>query len=296
MTVIKSLWPTKAAFLHLRLAFSFFLLPIFLFALSAAPTLNWQKTTLIFLVWHFLVYPASNAYNSYFDKDEGSIALLKTPPKTDVSLYFLAIFLEWLAVALALFVSISFAFAVLIYNSISKAYSHPTVRLKKYPFISFLMVFIFQGGFVYLSTVLALQDLTWLQLNKNMVLPAVLSACLVGASYPLTQVYQHEEDLKRGDKTLSILLGVKGSFIFSGLLFLVSGLLMYFYWQQKSQREFFYLFCLFIFPVTGYFGYWFIKVWKDKREANYLNMMRMTIISGSAMFLYFLWVCIAGFI
>ncbi len=294
MNARKIFWPTKAAFLHLRIAFSFFLMPIFLFALSQATTLNYFKATLIFCIWHLLVYPASNAYNSYFDKDESSIALLKTPPKTDISLFYLAVFFEWLAVILALFVGLSFTLAVLLYNSISKAYSHPSVRLKKYPFISFLMVFAFQGGFVYLSTFLTLQDLNWLQVSKEMFLPAVLSACLVGASYPLTQVYQHEEDLKRGDRTLSILLGIKGSFVFSGVLFALSALLMFVYWQQKNQLNFFYLFCVFILPVSGYFIYWFIKVWKNVKEANYINMMRMTIISGSAMFFYFLWICITG--
>ena len=62
---------------HLRITFSFNLLPIFLFAVAITPqSINWIETLVLFVCWHLLIYPASNGFNSYFDKDKESIAEL----------------------------------------------------------------------------------------------------------------------------------------------------------------------------------------------------------------------------
>ena len=57
----------------LRIPFSILLMPIFLLAVSQAEVINIYKTILSFIIIHLLVYPASNGYNSYIDRDEGSI-------------------------------------------------------------------------------------------------------------------------------------------------------------------------------------------------------------------------------
>ncbi len=45
----------------------------------------------------FFLYPASNAYNSYFDKDEKSIGGLKNPPPVRKELYYLALLFDGIA-------------------------------------------------------------------------------------------------------------------------------------------------------------------------------------------------------
>ena len=147
MNILRNFFPTASAFLHLRLLFSVFLMPVFLFALSQVPQINLQNTVLTFIIWHLLVYPASNGYNSYFDKDEGSIALIETPPPVDKSLYYFSLFLDILALLLSLYVGWILFLSVLFYGIISKMYSHPSFRFKKYPLVSFLIVFIFQFKF-----------------------------------------------------------------------------------------------------------------------------------------------------
>ncbi len=280
---------SKANLLHLRLPFSLLLLPVYIFALSQSQNINALHAILVFVVWHLLVYPASNAYNSYFDKDEGSIALLKNPPEIKRNLYHLAVTLEWFGVALAALVSVPFAICVLLYNALSKAYSHPSIRLKKYPIISFLVVFIFQGWFIYVATYYAIGNI-FTSFNTMVFLAGLISSCLIGASYPLTQVYQHAEDSKRGDKTLSILLGIKGSFLFSGCIFFLGFGLMFLYWQQAQQLQNFYVFGGITLPVLVFFIWWFLQVIKNEVAASYTNMMRMTFISASVLLIYFLWV------
>ena len=288
MNILRNFFPTASAFLHLRLLFSVFLMPVFLFALSQVPQINVQNTVLTFIIWHLLVYPASNGYNSYFDKDEGSIALIETPPPVDKSLYYFSLFLDILALLLSLYVGWILFLSVLFYGIISKMYSHPSFRFKKYPLVSFLIVFIFQGAFVYWSTYASISGLNTLEgWNLNFTLAGLICSCLIGATYPLTQVYQHKEDSNRGDKTLSIVLGIRGSFYFSALLFLFSSILLYFYWYRLEMSTNFWIFLALASPVFILFSNWFFTVYHDPSKANFKNMSRMTLLSSIMMLIYF---------
>ena len=280
--------PTKSALLHLRLFFSVFLLPVFLFALSQVAEIKVFEAIVTFLIWHILVYPASNGFNSYFDKDEGSIALIENPPQVDKNLYFFSLLLDAIALCLSLFVGWILFFAVLVYGTISKMYSHPKIRFKKYPIISFLIVFVFQGAFIYWSTFASIGSFNILEdWDFNFILAGLISSCLIGATYPLTQVYQHAEDSKRGDTTLSMVLGIRGSFYFSAILFLLSGILVYYYWESVGLSEYFWLFVLISTPVLIFFVKWFLAVNQNPAEANFRNMSRMTLLSSIMMLIYF---------
>lgn len=287
---IKQLLPTRSAFAHLRFVFSLFLFPVYLFAISQTHEISVGKALLIFFIWHFLAFPASNGYNSYFDRDEESIALLKRPPKVDHSLYYFSLFLEMIAFILGTYVDYIFAFAVLLYGIMSKLYSHPSTRLKKYPFISFLVVFFFQGAFIYWSTHFGLTGGDpWLGWNQHLLIAGAICSCLIGASYPLTQVYQHREDRSRGDRTLSIVLGYKGTFLFSGALFVTGLWLIYQYWLPTNTPEYFQLFLKCTAPIALFFIYWFIRVIQSRRNASYGNAMVMNFLSAICMIVYFGW-------
>lgn len=290
--LLKNLIPSKSALIHFRFAFSFFLMPVYFFAISQAPAFNISYAILVFIIWHLFIYPASNGYNSYYDKDEGSIALVEKPPQVDISLYYTALMTEVLGVLLSFLVSFEFALSTIVYGILSKAYSHPAIRLKKYPIVSFLVVFIFQGAFVYWTTLSAVSGNGIIHLlSTNFIIAGLICSCLIGASYPLTQVYQHDEDRKRGDKTLSLLLGIKGTFMISAILFAAGASLLYVYWNDLNSLSNFWIFLGFALPVFAVFLNWLFKVLKDSREANFNNMMRMTTISGLSMLLYFLLLC-----
>ena len=288
MNLSRSIFPTASTLLHLRFLFSVFLLPVFLFALSQVPEIKVQNAILTLVIWHLMVYPASNGYNSYFDKDEGSIALIENPPPVDKSLYYFPLILDISALLLAVYVGWILFFSVLIYGVFSKMYSHPLIRLKKYPLTSFMIVFIFQGAFVYWSTYASVAGIDTLNgWNLNFTIAGLICSCLIGATYPLTQVYQHEEDLKRGDKTLSLILGIRGSFYFSACLFLLSGILLFIYWDRLELIGNFWLFLIVSAPVFVLFLSWFAKVYRDPVNATFKNMSRMTLLSGIMMLIYF---------
>jgi len=203
-------------------------------------------------------------------------------------LYYFSLLLDVIALILAFLVSIELVVAVLLYGLFSKLYSHRSTRLKKSPYISFLIVFIFQGACVYWSSYAAISGLSILNgWNLNFVLAGLICSCLVGANYPLTQVYQHEEDRKRGDKTLSMVLGIRGSFLFAGALFATAVVLLFIYWRNLQQLYNFWIFLPLAASVAAVFFDWYGKVRRDPAQANFRNMSRMTLVSGVMMWCYF---------
>jgi len=208
-----------SVWMHLRLPFSWRLLPVALFSLSqvdSAKLPGWGVIAILALV----VFPASHAFNSYYDKDEGSIGGLEFPPPVPLILLPVSWALDLMALALALFLGRAVALGVLVYTAASKAYSHPYTRWKALPILGWFVVSFFQGSWIYLVVQSACSETS---LWDAAIVPRTgwamtLSFLLVGAGYPLTQIYQHQEDRRRGDKTLSLLLGVKGTYAFCALL------------------------------------------------------------------------------
>src|SRR5690554_2732971 len=94
--------------LHLRIPFSFYLMLVFVFALAFSPNAVLGRVLLVFVILHVFLYPSSNGYNSYYDKDEESIGGLKRPPKVTEGLYYLSH--TFLFVALAAGLTINWAF------------------------------------------------------------------------------------------------------------------------------------------------------------------------------------------
>lgn len=279
----------KSTFLHLRFPFSFYLLPVFLFAVAVAQSNDWTRIVLVFFILHFLLYPASNGYNSYFDKDEGSIGGLEHPPATTKNLYVWSLILDGLAIALGLLISWTFSLMLLAYGLASKAYSHPSIRLKKRPILGWLAVGIFQGYFTFIMTLHGLLDLTATSLfNWSWQLPAILSTLLLLGSYPMTQIYQHEEDRERGDITLSLSLGVIGTFYFTGVFFLASSVGFFYYFMETFSVQMGLLFIILLLPVTTYFSYWYFKVRKDVSSADFRHTMRLNFVSALMLNMFFL--------
>ncbi|NJL74907.1 MAG: UbiA family prenyltransferase [Saprospiraceae bacterium] len=280
----------KSTLLHLRIPFSFFLLPVFLFAWAIAPQVEASKFWIAFVVIHIFLYPASNAYNSYFDKDEGSIGGLKKPPLVSQELYYYSILLDAIAVIVG-WLAINWQFGLMLFIAgwVSKAYSHPSVRLKKMAWLSWLTAGFFQGYFTFIMSYLALHDTTLSSTFTPFIqLPALLSTAMLMGSYPMTQIYQHEEDSKRGDLTLSIKLGVLGTFHFTALAFSIStaGFFLYFFHYFSWQTALIHVMCL--TPVLLFFGYWYWKVRKDPSNADFEHTMRLNLVSSIMLNLFFL--------
>lgn len=275
----------------LRFHFSFFLLPVYLFALSQVKPIVGFHAIGVFLILHLLVYPSSNGYNSYMDRDKTSIGGLKNPLQPTRQLFYTTVVMDLIAIASSIFISIYFALGILLYILTSRAYSFRKIRLKKYPIIGFLTVFVFQGAFIFFITYHAVSKQQILDIP---LLHCLISSLLIGALYPLTQIYQHEEDKKDGVITISYLLGKRRTFVFSISLFLAATFLLYLLFHQRNQLNFFNWYLLLMFPVVLFFMFWMMKVWRDEKAANFKNSLTMNLLATLCTTIFFITLIMAN--
>jgi len=281
----------KSTWLHLRIPFSYYLLPVFLFALAVSVNIDPFRIVIVFVALHIFLYPASNGFNSYFDKDTKSIGGLEKPPQVTKGLYYTSLIFDLIAIALGYLINIDFAIMLLIYGLVSKAYSHPSVRLKKYPYLSWGVAGFFQGCFTFLMAYAGLNNFSLdLILNSSVLQPALLTSAILWGSYPMTQIYQHDEDINRGDETLSYKLGIKGTFHFTAVMFTLATSAFFVYFGFNYSVKYSIAFILAMLPVLSYFLFWYYKVSKDSSNADFKNTMRLNAISATclnAFFIYF---------
>jgi 1,4-dihydroxy-2-naphthoate octaprenyltransferase len=265
-------------------------LPIYLFAVAITPqSINWIECLMLFVCWHLLIYPASNGFNSYFDKDKESIAGIKYPPQVTKELYYFSIALDVLGITLAMFIDLPTAISMVIYGLISKAYSHPLIRLKKRPIVSWIIVSIFQGYFVFLVTYWAIHDIPVSRLTTYVIqIPALLTTMMLLSAYPMTQVYQHKEDRERGDFTLSLRLGVLGTFHFTAIAFVITamGYASYFFYYHDSQMMLLYF--ILMVPLFIYYIVWYQKVRKNIKIADFEHTMKLNWLSALGLNTFFI--------
>ncbi|HEY5464705.1 MAG TPA: UbiA family prenyltransferase [Hanamia sp.] len=267
----------KSTFQLLRFHFSFFLMPVFWFSLSQVKNINWTDAVLVFIILHVLVYPASNGYNSFMDRDTSPVGGLKNPMLPTRQLFVVTVIMDIISLILSFFISFIFAIGIFFYIIASRSYSYRKIRLKKYPLIGYMTVIIFQGAITFFLVYHASDSNHTLDVP---VLSMVASSLLIGGFYPLTQIYQHNEDYNDGVVTISYLLGYKGTFIFSGIVYALAFITLGLYFYFQSEIMHFIILQIFMIPVIVYFFIWFGKVCKNNNEADYQNTMRMNILAS----------------
>ena len=168
-------------------------------------------------------------------------------------------------------------------------YSYRGIRLKKYPVTGFLVVFIFQGAYVYFMTLVSVsnQFLPAFFTRGNIICMAV-SSMFIGSMYPLTQIYQHDADRRDGVTSISYLLGYRGTFLFSAILFAAASALLFYYFGRRNHYTILLLFMVLILPVVVFLMKWFDKVRRNSRFANYENTMKANVLSAGSMNTFFL--------
>ena len=269
----------KSTIQLLRIHFSFFLMPVYWFALGQVLPENrdLSRAVLIFFILHILVYPASNGYNSYMDRDTSPIGGLEHPPAPTRQLFVITVIMDVLALLFSLLISAWFTAGLAVYILASRAYSYRGIRLKRLPVIGYLTVIICQGALVFFLVYHGSST------NRDLHVPPeamIISSLLIGGFYPLTQIYQHDADRKDGIKTISMLLGIRGSFIFTALIYTIAMFLMTWYFFITLQINEFYVLATCMLPILVYFFIWAVKVWKDPGQANFTNTMRMNLLAS----------------
>ncbi len=216
--------------LHLRWHYQLFILSGgFLLGGFLSADLNPGTYLIQFFNVHLLLFGGATAYNSYWDKDTGPIGGLQHPPPMAQWMWMASLVLQMLGFMLALtrgslYVAV-FAVSMLFFW----LYSTPWARWKSRPLKSMIAIGVSTGFNSVLLGYLAAGNTE----VPILVLLAALGVTLMLLSlYPLSQIYQRDEDLRRGDQTFALQYGRKGvnrffaAAFFTGLL-LVTGAICY---------------------------------------------------------------------
>jgi 4-hydroxybenzoate polyprenyltransferase len=161
------------------------------------------------VLWVVCLNGGTLALNSAYYRDEGDIAYLRQPPPPPGYLagFGLSLMLAGLLGAFLLPRGYRLAYAVCLVLSV--LYSVPPFRLKAVPGADWLINMV---GFGTL-TPYAGWAATGLPVGPVGRLVLLAFCPLFAALYPLTQIYQFEEDARRGDRTLARALGVRRSLV-----------------------------------------------------------------------------------
>ena len=160
-------------------------MPVYWYALSQTANINRAHALLIFILLHLLVYPASNGYNSYMDRDTESVGGIKNPMQPTRQLFYVSVLFDVMALAASTLISKYFLIGLLAYILASRAYSYRGIRLKKYPIIGYITVIIFQGAVTFFLVIHGCS----VEKTLNVPWMGILAASLlIGGFYPLTQI------------------------------------------------------------------------------------------------------------
>jgi len=170
---------------------------------------RWAEALTALVIWVVFLNGGTLAINSVFDKDEGDIGYLNAPPPLPRYLLHFSVALLVGGQLLAFTLPAGFRLAYAICFAMSILYSVPPFRFKAVAGVDWV---INMWGFGALTPYAA-----WaatgrpLDLGHGLVL---LAFCpLFAGLYPLTQLYQFDEDRRRGDRTLALIVGMRAGLV-----------------------------------------------------------------------------------
>ena len=191
----------------------------------------WLSQALLALtVWVICLNGGTLAINSVFDRDEGDIGYLIAPPRLPRHLLAFSITLLAGGQLLALSLPRAFQLDYAVCFALSIVYSVPPFRYKAVAGVDWV---INMWGFGTL-TPFAGWAATGRPLDVGHALILLGFCPLFGGLYPLTQLYQFEEDRRRGDRTFALIVGMRTSLALAiGCTVLAFGV---FAWAALSLR------------------------------------------------------------
>ena len=182
----------------------------FMLAAGVLPSIGTQwlsRLATALVLWVVCLNGGTLAINSAFDRDSGDIGYLDAPPPVPRGLLWFGLALMASGQVGAFLLPRGFAIAYAICFAMSVLYSVPPFRFKAVAGVDWIINMI---GFGTL-TPYAGWAATGVALSPVGAIVLLAFCPLFAALYPLTQLYQFEEDRARGDRTLALMLGMRAS-------------------------------------------------------------------------------------
>lgn len=268
----------KDFLLHLRLNYNFLILsaPFILGSIYTSHIADTGQFIFLFILVYVFLFGGANAYNSYFDKDEGPIGGLEHPPKMKRWMYRLSWLLQIIGLCLSVLLtqklfSLLYLFSIILFW----LYSNPYFRFKGKPILSFLVVGV---GTSFNATLMGFIASGVGNITFDAVLGGIASTLIILSMYPFSQVYQIEEDTKRGDVTFAVKYGIKGIKTNYLILFLLGVLTLAYSFKFNPYFAYFIL----IIGVVVYAFVWQIVKKISGHKDEYKMVMRTKYFCGIA--------------
>jgi 4-hydroxybenzoate polyprenyltransferase len=161
------------------------------------------------VLWVVFLNGGTLAINSVFDRDEGDIGYLSAPPPVPRHLLAFSVALLVGGQLLALTLPLAYQIDYCLCAAMSVLYSVPPFRLKAVAGADWV---INMWGFGTL-TPFAGWAATGRPVDLGHALILLAFCPLFAGLYPLTQLYQFDEDQRRGDRTLALIVGMRASLV-----------------------------------------------------------------------------------
>lgn len=179
---------------------------------------RWGTLLGALVLWVVCLNGGTLALNSAYDQDEGDIGYLDVPPPAPPGLTRFSLRLMYLGLILAFMLPTGFTIAYGVCFAMSLAYSVPPLRLKAVAGADWIINMV---GFGTLTPYAG-----WAATGRPLTAPALWVLLgfmpLFASLYPLTQLYQIDEDRARGDRTLAIAIGVRASLLVAVVMALLA--------------------------------------------------------------------------
>lgn len=241
---------------------------------------NWKQFWLQFLNVHVLLFGGATAYNSWWDKDEGPIGGLKSPPKMNKWMWPVSLLIQFIGLAWSVSVGWNYAIIYAISMLFFWLYSTPIARWKGKPILSIIAIGISTGTNSFLLGFLAAGAYP-ITITED--ITALGVALIILSLYPVSQVYQKEEDSEREDSTFAIRFGLKGVKWFFAILFLLgAGIISVMLYQDQKIVGM-------IFSVVTLLAYLFLSyfIWGlEGKQTEYQTVMRLKFLASFSFVLF----------
>lgn len=195
-------------FVHLRWHYQVFILSGgFLLGALFQPRIDFIPLLIQFASVHLLLNGGLTAYNSYYDEDEGPIGGLEAPPPMRPWMLPASIGVQLVGAGVAMLEGPVFVALYALTMLLSVFYSAPRFRWKGHPLLSLVAVGVGTGTNTFLMGYLAAGTEP---LTPAVVLAAFGVAAILLSLYPVSQIFQIDEDQARGDLTFAAHYGLEG--------------------------------------------------------------------------------------
>jgi len=269
--------------IHLRLHYQFLILSGgYLAAALIVDEVNWVQYWVQFINVHVLLFGGATAFNSWHDKDEGPIGGLKSPPEMHQWMRSASMVLQFFGLIWAINVNWNFTIIYAVSILFFWLYSSPLTRWKGKPVLSLIAIGVSTGTNSFFMGFLAAggYPITWFE-----DLTALGVSFLILSLYPVSQVFQTEEDQKRGDVTFAAKFGLKGvKWLFACLFPLGTAILTFSLIESRGMIGA-------LFGLIGAVAYMIILylVWQLKgKESEYAMVMHIKFLASLSFVLFML--------